>query len=86
MYMFLKSEYRIEFSKSKEDVLENIKNSIFGGFPDFFGKSFTGKVLENGFKVRLMKKIFKLLREILLKIEKINTVLNYSLDLNFIKY
>ncbi|WEK70056.1 MAG: hypothetical protein P0Y62_00620 [Candidatus Chryseobacterium colombiense] len=54
--MFLKSEYRVEFSKSKEDVLENIKNSIFGGFPDFFGKSFTGKVFENGFKVRLMEK------------------------------
>ncbi|KIC64245.1 hypothetical protein [Chryseobacterium taiwanense] len=57
--MFLKSEYRVEFSKSKEDVLENIKNSIFGGFPDFFGKSFTGKVFENGFKVRLMQKDFQ---------------------------
>lgn len=59
MYMFLQSQYRVEFSKSKEDFLENIKNSIFGGFPDFFGKSFTGKVLENGFKVRLMKKDFQ---------------------------
>jgi len=57
--MFLESKYHIEFSKSKEDVLGNIKNSIFGGFPDFFGKSFTGKVVENGFKVRLMKKDFQ---------------------------
>ena len=59
MYMFLQSQYRVEFSKSKEDVLENFKSSIFGGFSDFFGKSFTGKVLENGFKVRLMKKDFQ---------------------------
>jgi len=57
--MFLKSKYRVEFSKSKEDVLENIKSSIFGGFPDFFGKSFTGKILENGFKIRLMRKDFQ---------------------------
>jgi hypothetical protein len=57
--MFLKSKYRVEFSKSKEEILENIKDSIFRGFPDFFGKSFKGKVTENGFKVRLMEKDFQ---------------------------
>lgn len=57
--MFLESKYRVEFSKSKEEVLGNIKESIFGGFPDFYGKSFKGKTTENGFKVRLMEKDFQ---------------------------
>lgn len=60
--MFLKSKYRVEFSKSKEEVLENIKGSIFRDFPDFFGKSFTGKTTENGFKIRLMKKDFQIFK------------------------
>ena len=57
--MFLESKYRVEFSKPKEEVLGNIKESIFGGFPDFYGKSFKGKTTENGFKVRLMEKDFQ---------------------------
>lgn len=60
--MFLKSKYRVEFSKSKEEVLENIKSNIFGGFSDFFGKSFTGEITKNGFKVRLMKKDFQIFK------------------------
>ncbi|NPA08474.1 MAG: hypothetical protein GXO46_05765, partial [Chlorobi bacterium] len=55
----MESKYRVEFSKSKEEVLGNIKESIFGGFPDFYGKSFKGKTTENGFKVRLMEKDFQ---------------------------
>jgi hypothetical protein len=34
--------------------LENIKNNIFGGSPNRFAKTFTGKVFENGFKVKVM--------------------------------
>lgn len=52
--MIFKTRYRIEFSKSKEIVLENIKNSIFGGSPNNFAKNFNGKVFENGFKVKVM--------------------------------
>jgi len=51
--MIFKSRYRIEFSKSKEIVLENIKNSIFGA-PNNFAKKFNGKVFENGFKIKVM--------------------------------
>lgn len=36
--MFLESKYRVEFSKPKEEVLGNIKESIFGGFLIFMVK------------------------------------------------
>jgi ABC-type multidrug transport system fused ATPase/permease subunit len=52
--MFLESKYQIEFSKSKEDVLENIKNSIFRTSPNIFAKNFNGKVFDNGFRVKIM--------------------------------
>ncbi|GAA5090830.1 hypothetical protein GCM10023210_17520 [Chryseobacterium ginsengisoli] len=52
--MVFKSKYQIEFSKSKGEVLENIKNSIFGATPNLFAKNFNGKVFENGFKVKVM--------------------------------
>lgn len=52
--MIFKSRYKIEFSKSKEIVLENIRNSIFGGSPNNFAKNFNGKVFENGFRVKVM--------------------------------
>lgn len=57
--MIFKSKYRIEFSKPKEIILGNFKQSIFVGFPKYSGKSFKGKVTENGFKVRLMEKDFQ---------------------------
>lgn len=34
--------------------MENINNSIFGGSPNNFAKNFTGKVFENGFKIKVM--------------------------------
>jgi len=52
--MIFRSKYRIRFSKSKEIVLENIKNSIFGSSPNRFAKKFNGKVFENGFKVKVL--------------------------------
>jgi len=52
--MFLESKYQIEFSKSKDDVLENIKNSILKTSPSNFAKNFTGKVFDNGFRVKVM--------------------------------
>lgn len=52
--MFFKSRYILEFSKPKREVLENIEKNIFQGFSNYFGKSFTGKISENGFKIKLM--------------------------------
>lgn len=52
--MFFKSRYILEFSKPKREVLENIEKDIFQDFSNYFGKSFTGKVSENGFKIKLM--------------------------------
>ena len=52
--MFFKSRYILEFSKPKREVLENIEKGIFQSFPNYFGKNFTGKVSENGFKIKLM--------------------------------
>ncbi|MFL9833235.1 hypothetical protein [Chryseobacterium terrae] len=52
--MFFKSRYILEFSKPKREVLENIEKDIFLSFSNYFGKSFTGKVSENGFKIKLL--------------------------------
>lgn len=51
--MLFKSSYRIEFSQSKETVLENIKSSLLENRSNL-PKNFIGNVSENGFKIKLL--------------------------------
>ena len=49
--MLFYSEYRIEFSKPKEEILDKIENSLAKKFFDW-DKSFEGKVTSEGFKLK----------------------------------
>ncbi|AZA57225.1 hypothetical protein [Chryseobacterium shandongense] len=52
--MFFKSKYIIEFSKPKEEILDDIDKNLYKKFFDW-NKRFAGKVSDNSFDVKFFQ-------------------------------
>jgi hypothetical protein len=52
--MIFKSRYRIEFSKSKEEILNDIDKNLYKKFFDW-NKRFAGNVTENSFDIKFFQ-------------------------------